>query len=121
MKTKELTLESAAKTLREAIEALTDRPPAYSRTAYTSRLTVHTVFRDGHAMAQYGEGGVYKMVEMEIGGIKRYTAKYSDDKTTIPGAKRIFPRRGARRGGALRRVRSRRGAASAGAAWAAAW
>jgi nicotinate phosphoribosyltransferase len=34
--------------------------------------------------------GVYKMVEMEIGGIKRYTAKYSDDKITIPGAKQIF-------------------------------
>ena len=34
--------------------------------------------------------GVYKMVEMEIGGIKRYTAKYSDDKSTIPGAKQIF-------------------------------
>jgi nicotinate phosphoribosyltransferase len=34
--------------------------------------------------------GVYKMVELEIGGIKRYTAKYSDDKQTIPGAKQIF-------------------------------
>jgi nicotinate phosphoribosyltransferase len=34
--------------------------------------------------------GVYKLVELEIGGIKRYTAKYSDDKHTIPGAKQIF-------------------------------
>jgi nicotinate phosphoribosyltransferase len=34
--------------------------------------------------------GVYKMVELEIGGIKRYTAKYSDDKHSIPGAKQIF-------------------------------
>jgi nicotinate phosphoribosyltransferase len=34
--------------------------------------------------------GVYKIVELEIGGIKRYTAKYSDDKSTIPGAKQIF-------------------------------
>jgi len=34
--------------------------------------------------------GVYKMVEMEISGIKRYTAKYSDEKGTIPGAKQIF-------------------------------
>ena len=33
---------------------------------------------------------VYKMVELEIGGIKRYTAKYSGDKSTIPGAKQIF-------------------------------
>ena len=33
---------------------------------------------------------VYKMVEMEIGGIKRYTAKYSDDKITVPGGKQIF-------------------------------
>jgi len=34
--------------------------------------------------------GVYKMVELEISGIKRYTAKYSDDKTTLPGAKQVF-------------------------------
>jgi len=27
---------------------------------------------------------------MEISGIKRYTAKYSDEKGTIPGAKQIF-------------------------------
>jgi len=33
---------------------------------------------------------IYKMVELEIGGIKRFTAKYSDDKNTIPGAKQIF-------------------------------
>jgi len=33
---------------------------------------------------------VYKMVEMEIGGIKRYTAKYSDDKITVPGGKQVF-------------------------------
>jgi len=33
---------------------------------------------------------VYKMVELEIGGIKRYTAKYSDDKHSMPGAKQIF-------------------------------
>ena len=34
--------------------------------------------------------GVYKMVELEISGIKRYTAKYSDEKGTIPGGKQIF-------------------------------
>jgi len=33
---------------------------------------------------------VYKMVEMEICGIKRFTAKYSVDKITLPGAKQIF-------------------------------
>lgn len=35
-------------------------------------------------------GVVYKMVEMEVEGIKRYTAKYSEDKRTWPGAKQIF-------------------------------
>jgi len=34
--------------------------------------------------------GVYKMVEMEISGIKRYTAKYSDEKGTVPGGKQVF-------------------------------
>lgn len=33
---------------------------------------------------------VYKMAQIEISGIKRYTAKYSDDKQTLPGAKQIF-------------------------------
>jgi len=32
----------------------------------------------------------YKLVELEIGGIKRFTAKYSEDKKSVPGAKQIF-------------------------------
>jgi len=32
----------------------------------------------------------YKLVELEIGGIKRFTAKYSEDKRSVPGAKQIF-------------------------------
>ncbi|MGH7248304.1 MAG: nicotinate phosphoribosyltransferase, partial [Pseudomonadota bacterium] len=35
-------------------------------------------------------GVVYKMVEMEAGAAIRYTAKFSEDKHTIPGAKQIF-------------------------------
>jgi nicotinate phosphoribosyltransferase len=35
-------------------------------------------------------GAVYKLVELEIGGIKRFTAKYSEDKATLPGAKQVF-------------------------------
>lgn len=35
-------------------------------------------------------GAVYKMVELSSGGEKRYTAKYSEDKSTLPGAKQIF-------------------------------
>jgi nicotinate phosphoribosyltransferase len=35
-------------------------------------------------------GAVYKMVELEISGIKRFTAKYSADKPSRPGAKQIF-------------------------------
>jgi nicotinate phosphoribosyltransferase len=33
---------------------------------------------------------IYKMVETEICGIKRYTAKYSEDKSSLPGAKQVF-------------------------------
>lgn len=33
---------------------------------------------------------VYKMVELEICGIKRFTAKFSDDKPSFPGAKQVF-------------------------------
>jgi nicotinate phosphoribosyltransferase len=35
-------------------------------------------------------GAIYKIVELEICGIKRFTAKYSDDKTSLPGAKQVF-------------------------------
>ncbi len=33
---------------------------------------------------------IYKMVELEISGIHRYTAKYSEDKPSYPGAKQLF-------------------------------
>jgi putative nicotinate phosphoribosyltransferase len=33
---------------------------------------------------------VYKIVEIEVDGIKRFTAKYSQDKVTWPGAKQVF-------------------------------
>ena len=36
-------------------------------------------------------GAIYKLVELEVGcGIKRFTAKFSEDKTTLPGAKQLF-------------------------------
>jgi nicotinate phosphoribosyltransferase len=33
---------------------------------------------------------VYKLVELERDGAKRYAAKYSPDKQTLPGAKQVF-------------------------------
>jgi len=35
-------------------------------------------------------GAVYKLVELESQGEKRYTAKFSEDKQTMPGAKQVF-------------------------------
>src|ERR1019366_94352 len=35
-------------------------------------------------------GAIYKMVELEICGIKRFTAKFSLDKNSVPGAKQVF-------------------------------
>jgi nicotinate phosphoribosyltransferase len=35
-------------------------------------------------------GVVYKIVELETASGKRYTAKFSEDKITIPGAKQVF-------------------------------
>lgn len=32
----------------------------------------------------------YKLAEVDIQGIKRFTAKYSDQKVTVPGAKQVF-------------------------------
>src|SRR5579883_472344 len=33
---------------------------------------------------------IYKLVELNIHGIQRFTAKYSADKSTVPGAKQVF-------------------------------
>lgn len=33
---------------------------------------------------------IYKIVELEIQGIKRFTAKFSEDKTSVPGSKQVF-------------------------------
>jgi nicotinate phosphoribosyltransferase len=33
---------------------------------------------------------IYKLVEVEVCGIKRFTAKFSEDKGSIPGAKQVF-------------------------------
>ena len=35
-------------------------------------------------------GAIYKMVELESNGRKRYTAKFSENKNTMPGAKQVF-------------------------------
>jgi nicotinate phosphoribosyltransferase len=35
-------------------------------------------------------GTVYKLVEVDICGIKRFTAKFSENKATLPGSKQIF-------------------------------
>jgi nicotinate phosphoribosyltransferase len=35
-------------------------------------------------------GSIYKLVEVEICGIKRFTAKYSEEKGSLPGAKQVF-------------------------------
>ncbi len=34
--------------------------------------------------------GIYKLVELDIHGIKRFAAKYSEDKNSVPGAKQVF-------------------------------
>lgn len=35
-------------------------------------------------------GAVYKLVELQNNGVKRFTAKYSEEKHTRPGAKQVF-------------------------------
>jgi nicotinate phosphoribosyltransferase len=35
-------------------------------------------------------GATYKMVELDLGGIQRFTSKLSEDKVSLPGSKQIF-------------------------------
>jgi nicotinate phosphoribosyltransferase len=39
-------------------------------------------------------GAIYKLVELDLGGITRYTAKLGRDKGTLPGSKQVFRTRG---------------------------
>ena len=52
------------------------------------------LFGVGTELATSGDapsmGTVYKLVEVDICGIKRFTAKFSENKGTLPGAKQIF-------------------------------
>jgi nicotinate phosphoribosyltransferase len=64
---------------------------------------IRELVRDGAPVDAFGVGtqlatsadapslsATYKIVELEILGIKRFTAKYSDDKTSVPGSKQVF-------------------------------
>ena len=64
---------------------------------------IRTLVRAGAPIDAFGVGtqlavsadapnmsAVYKMVELDIGGIKRFPAKYSQDKPSVPGAKQLF-------------------------------
>ena len=52
------------------------------------------LFGVGTELATSGDapsmGTVYKLVEVDICGIKRFTAKFSENKGTLPGAKQLF-------------------------------
>ncbi len=52
------------------------------------------VFGVGTELATSGDapsmGTVYKLVELDICGIKRFTAKFSEQKESLPGAKQLF-------------------------------
>lgn len=37
-----------------------------------------------------GMPAIYKLAELDIAGIKRFTAKYSEDKGSLPGCKQVF-------------------------------
>ena len=64
---------------------------------------IRELMRDGAPIDAFGVGtqlatsadapalsAIYKMVELDIQGIKRYTAKFSEDKASLPGVKQIF-------------------------------
>jgi nicotinate phosphoribosyltransferase len=64
---------------------------------------IRELLKDGAPIDAFGVGtelatsgdapsmsATYKMVELDIHGIKRFTAKFSEDKTSIPGAKQLF-------------------------------
>lgn len=63
------------------------------RAIVTARAPIDA-FGVGTELATSGDapsmGTVYKLVEVDISGIKRFTAKFSEHKETLPGAKQLF-------------------------------
>jgi nicotinate phosphoribosyltransferase len=64
---------------------------------------IQSLVRDGAPIDSFGVGtqlatsadapamgATYKMVELDLGGIQRFTSKLSEDKVSLPGAKQIF-------------------------------
>jgi len=64
---------------------------------------IRDLVRDGAPIDSFGVGtqlatsadapamnAVYKMVELDLGGIHRFTSKLSEEKVTLPGSKQIF-------------------------------
>jgi nicotinate phosphoribosyltransferase len=64
---------------------------------------IRELVRDGAPIDAFGVGtqlatsadapsmaAIYKIVEVDIQGIKRFTAKFSEDKISFPGAKQVF-------------------------------
>ncbi len=64
---------------------------------------IRSLVRDGAPIDSFGVGtqlatsadapamsAIYKLVELNVSGIQRFTSKLSDDKVSVPGAKQVF-------------------------------
>ncbi|MBI2680059.1 MAG: nicotinate phosphoribosyltransferase [Candidatus Solibacter usitatus] len=96
-------LASLAKQVRAILDQAGLRDARIMATSDLDEFKIHDilaagapvdVFGVGTELATSGDapamGAVYKLVEMDMGGIKRYTAKRSQGKMSTPGAKQVF-------------------------------
>ncbi len=80
--------------LRETRIMATSDLNEYRILEFTAAGAPIDVYGVGTDLATSGDspsmGVVYKLVELEENGHKRYTAKFSEDKHSLPGAKQVF-------------------------------
>ena len=96
-------LEALSKSVRQILDHSGLKDAKIMATSDLNEYRIAELVADGAPIDAFGVGtdlatsadapslsAVYKLVELDISGIKRYTAKHSAEKQTLPGAKQVF-------------------------------
>ncbi len=96
-------LVALSKEVRQILDAAGLQDARIVATNDLNERRISQIIGDGAPIDSFGVGtelatssdapalsAVYKLVELQVGGSHTYTAKYSEDKNTVPGAKQIY-------------------------------
>jgi nicotinate phosphoribosyltransferase len=96
-------LAALSKSVRQILDHAGLTATKIMATSDLNEYRIEELLADGAPIDAFGVGtdlatsadapslsAVYKLVELDVSGIKRYTAKHSAEKQTLPGAKQVF-------------------------------